>query len=256
VSETGFIGIVCGLKSEAAAVRRAIGEKNIRIGVSGANARRADEIAHQFCKDGAAAIVSVGVSGGLDPDLRPGDLIIGEGVVAADGAVWLSDKKLLEAIDGYPSPALPGVSRGPEIADAATGGPGSRLSSGRTGTIFGADDIIDSAEKKKALREKFGAMAVDMESHGAARAAARSGVPFLAIRAVADPAERALPPAALNAIAPDGAMRVMHTLLQCAKAPGQFPALLQLGSDSEKALARLRRDLGPLFGRLFLALDL
>jgi hypothetical protein len=95
-----------------------------------------------------------------------------------------------------------------------------------------------------------------MESHGAARAARTSGVPFAAVRAIADPASRALPPAALNAVAPDGSTKTLSVLMACAKAPGQFPALLQLGADSEAALKALRRDLGGLFRRLLFSLDL
>ncbi|MEX0644518.1 MAG: hypothetical protein WD076_04365, partial [Parvularculaceae bacterium] len=82
------------------------------------------------------------------------------------------------------------------------------------------------------------------------------GVPFAAIRAIADPANRALPAAALNAVAPDGSMKILTVLIASAKAPGEFPALLKLGADSEKALKTLRRDLGGLFRRLLFSLDL
>jgi nucleoside phosphorylase len=129
--------------------------------------------------------------------------------------------------------------------------PGAKLA-----RLFGADEIVATAQKKSALYQNHGAVAVDMESHGAARAAARAGAPFLAIRAIADPAHRALPPAALNAVAPDGSTRVMATLLRAMRSPQQFKQLIRLGQDSTAATQTLRRDLGPLFAALEKALDL
>ncbi|MHA7873457.1 MAG: nucleoside phosphorylase-I family protein, partial [Hyphococcus sp.] len=90
----------------------------------------------------------------------------------------------------------------------------------------------------------------------AARAAAQNKTPFIAIRAIADPADRALPPAALKAIAPDGGTRTFATLVAAFGDPKQFPALMKLGADNAAALKTLRRDLGPLFGALFLSFDL
>jgi crotonobetainyl-CoA:carnitine CoA-transferase CaiB-like acyl-CoA transferase len=122
--------------------------------------------------------------------------------------------------------------------------------------LFGADSIIASPEEKARLFASYGAVAVDMESHGAARAAKAAGVPFLAIRAIADPAERALPKAALGAVGEDGRPRVPATLLECAKRPQDFPALLQLGRDSDAALKTLGGSLDRLFAALLLRLDL
>ena len=95
-----------------------------------------------------------------------------------------------------------------------------------------------------------------MESHGAARAAAQNNTPFIAIRAIADPADRALPQAALGAVAPDGSTRVLKTLGAALRDPKQFPGLMKLGADSDAALKTLRRDLSPIFGRFFLSFDL
>lgn len=226
-----FIAVICGLKSEAGAVAAGVDASKTRIGISGADAARAEEIARGFCKDGARAIISVGVSGGLDPALKSGDLIIGETIIADDGPVYGADACLLRAIrEEMPAGA-------------------------KFASLFGADEIIESAAKKSALFRNHGCAAVDMESHGAARAAARAGAPFLAIRAIADPADRALPPAALNAVAPDGSTRVMPTLAAALRDPRQFPALMKLGADSAAATRTLRRELPGLFAALFRALE-
>jgi len=229
MTDTSFIAIICGLKSEAQMIARALGPAVIQIGVSGADAARAENIAEAFCKAGAKVIVSVGLSGGLDPALQPGDLIIGDRVITADGSVWTSDLGLLKAL--------------------VTSSIGERA---KCGALFGADKIIASADDKAALFAKHACLAVDMESHGAARAAARAGVRFIAIRAIADPADRALPPAALGAIAEDGSTRVLATIGAALRDPKQLPELMKLGGFSRAALKTLRRDLGA----LFLSLDL
>jgi adenosylhomocysteine nucleosidase len=253
-----FIGVVCGLKSEAQAVAAAkVDQSKLRIGISGANAARAEEIARGFCNDGASAILSVGVSGGLDPALKPGDLVIGETIIADDGSVYASDRYLLSSLNSahsgegrnLPPRARKNTERDPGLRRDERGGY-------IVAKLFGADEIIDSTMKKSALFQNHGAVAVDMESHGAARAAARAGAPFVAIRAIADPADRALPQAALSAVAPDGSTRVMATLSAAMRDPKQFPELMKLGSDSAAATKALRGCLGPLFARLFLSFDL
>ncbi|MEO1250926.1 MAG: squalene--hopene cyclase [Pseudomonadota bacterium] len=251
-----FIGIVCGLKSEKTAVRAVAGRRAIRIGVSGASAARAEEIARRFCHEGAAAILSVGVSGGLDPALKPGALVIGDSVMADSGELFESDRYLMSSIASSfatPYSLHPEESRRRVSKDKGNRAPEDEA---RVGRLFGADAIIDSAAKKAALFSNHGALAVDMESHGAARAAQEARVPFIAIRAIADPADRALPPAALSAVAPDGSTQVLKTLGAALRDPKQFPALMKLGADSAAATKTLRRELGPIFEKLAAQIDL
>lgn len=231
---SGFIGIVCGLKSEAVAVTASmkaagIDGKKVRIGVSGANADRAETIAQEFLDEGAKAIISAGLCGGLDPSLKSGDLILGERVVSAQGDIVIADKALSAAADKY---------------------------SPRHVAIFGSDEIVDSTDKKKALYHRYAAETVDMESHGAARAAARAKVPFIAIRVVADGHDRTLPKAALRAVTLSGGVNVMNVLIDCLKSPQQFEEIAMLGRDSGAATETLRRDFGGFLGAFLLVLDL
>ncbi|MDZ7627922.1 MAG: hypothetical protein U5J99_05865 [Parvularculaceae bacterium] len=230
---SAFVAVICGLKSEAAAIKTSLANAKIdaakaRIGVSGANAARAEDLAEGLIAAGARAVVSAGLCGGLDPLLSPGVLIIGERVVSASGDVILSDRTLLAAAP----PSAPRVA------------------------IFGSDDIIESAEKKKALYGRYASQTVDMESHGAARAAARANIPFIAVRVVADHAARALPKAALHAVTPSGGVNVVSVLIECVKAPQQFEQIAMLGRESGAATETLRRDFGDVFSRFLLALDL
>jgi adenosylhomocysteine nucleosidase len=230
---SAFVAVICGLKSEAAAITASLNAARIdaakaSIAVSGANAARAEDLTVDLIAAGAKAVISAGLCGGLDPALKSGDLIIGERVVSASGDVILSDRKLLAAA---PKSA-------PHVA------------------IFGSDDIIESAEKKTQLYARYASQTVDMESHGAARAAARANIPFIAVRAVADRAARALPKAALKAVTPSGGVNVVSVLIECVKAPQQFEEIAMLGRESGAATETLRRDFGDVFRALLLALDL
>lgn len=226
----GFVGIVCGLKSEAQAVQQAFNDDRLSIRVSGANAERAEALTNELCDTGAEMIISVGVSGGLLPAYAPGDLVIGRQVITSTQERFACHEPSLAILKR--SHKADGIQ--PSI-------------------IYGADDVILTTEKKNEIYQATGAKSVDMESHGAARAALKTDTPFLAIRAIADPADRALPTAALNAVNPDGSTRVFSTLINAAKDPGQLPALMQLGQDSQKALETLRTHLGGLLGVLLLS---
>lgn len=213
------VGVVCGLKSEASTFERAmraaaISPEATRIGVSGARAAEARAIAGRFAEEGVEALWSVGVSGGIDPRLKPGDVVVATSVRALGGSEWPTSRQLIEALPKADAPIF--------------------------GALLGSDDIIQTTEEKARLFAATGALAVDMESHAVAQVASERGLPFLAIRAIADPADRALPPAAMNAVAPDGSTRVFQTLLECVRSPAQLPALIELGGQSNAALAKLR----------------
>ncbi len=89
-----------------------------------------------------------------------------------------------------------------------------------------------------------------MESHVAARLAALHGLPFAALRVVADPAERSLPPAALVGMRPDGTTDIGAVLRSLGRAPRQLPGLIRTGLDARAAFSALkssRLELASLF---------
>lgn len=237
------IGIICGLKSEAKAVRAAFPDERVDVVISGANAQRAELLARALCQPGkdqfgaergaVDLILSVGVSGGLLPAYQPGDLVIGSEVVTKNGERFACEPRGLEML----KKSHRAVGINPSI-------------------IYGSDEVVMSAEHKQKIHAETGAKSVDMESHGAARAAAQAGIAFLAVRAIADPADRALPTAALNAVKPDGGTRVFSTLVNAARDPLQFSELAQLGNDSKQALKTLSINLSGLLGVLLLGRDL
>ncbi|MEI7607851.1 MAG: nucleoside phosphorylase, partial [Rhodospirillaceae bacterium] len=71
-------------------------------------------------------------------------------------------------------------------------------------------------------------------------------LPFLMLRAVADPAERGIPAPALAGLGPDGEPRPGAVALRLLAAPWTLPALLRLARDSEAGLAALRAAVSAL----------
>jgi len=181
------------------------------------------------------AVLSFGIAGGLDPSLRPGDVVIASSVVAETG-VWKVQPKILAAITDQVR------SHGVTAAN---------------GAVVGVEEPILVPASKAALRRETQAVAVDMESHVGAAYAASRGLPFAAIRVISDPAERALPPLAKNALKPDGRIDLPAVMAGVARAPFQVGMLIRAGEDAARAFAGLRRCRGFLdFGLGFGFADL
>jgi len=146
------------------------------------------------------AVVFAGIAGALDPQLEPGDVVVGERLVQHDlvnhtetGAVLRSVRNpatgtsnpiLLEA-----SPKLLAIAR--EVArhsplQALPAGSGSRSPRLLFGTIATGDSFVGSHAKRGELREQLGAAAVEMEGAAVAQVCYQHGVPFLVVRGVSD----------------------------------------------------------------------
>jgi hopanoid-associated phosphorylase len=170
---------------------------------------------------GGSGIISIGIAGGLAAGLAPGDWVIAKGVVA-DGVRIPTDNLWSQRLLS----ALPNA----VYAD-----------------ISGSDGPVVAQADKRAMHEAHGTVAVDMESHIAARIAARHGVPFAACRVIIDPAERTLPPAALVGMRDDGRADVFAVIRSLCQQPKQVFALLRVIADARAArtaLFRGRRRLG------------
>src|ERR1700755_230472 len=108
------------------------------------------------------------------------------------------------------------------------------------GGLAGGEQVIAATACKAALRDETGAAAVDMESHIAAAYAAESGLPFAALRVISDPADRALPALARNAIKPNGDIDLRMILRGAVRNPRTLRALVSTGIDFNRALRSLR----------------
>jgi adenosylhomocysteine nucleosidase len=116
------------------------------------------------------------------------------------------------------------------------------------GGLAGVEQVVAARSVKAALRLETGAAAVDMESHIAAAYAAEARLPFAALRVIADPASRALPPLAVAAIKPNGDIDLLKVLSGVARNPMVLRALVSTGIDFNRALRSLRGCRGFLLG--------
>lgn len=195
-----------------------LGSASVLVGGTGPdNARRAAE---RLLESGVGGLVSWGCAAALHPSLRPGNLLLPRQVVGCDGSV------LETAPDWH-----------------------GRLRAALTAAKIPFDDgdlaespcIVATAENKRALAARSGVHAVDMESAAVARVARDRNKPFLVIRAVADPADMAVPSAVLRAMDAEGKVNLRRLLLALFARPGELPALIRLGLHFKAALDTLRR---------------
>ncbi len=236
--------VACGLHREAAIIAR---PGVVVVAGGGDSARLEREL--ETAVAGATAVLSCGVAGALYPALRAGDVVAGTlyhsrhpGPVP--GSTVPQDLPSEHARPGGPrdEPGVTGEGAGRELM----GWLAHHLPEAHSGTIVGADTIIASAAEKAALYAQTRAIAVDMESHIAARVAARHGLPFAILRTISDSADHALPPAALVGMNPDGSIALGAILRSLAREPQQLPALIRTGRDAGAAFRSLGRALGAL----------
>jgi adenosylhomocysteine nucleosidase len=107
---------------------------------------------------------------------------------------------------------------------------------------------VASVEEKRRLRKQTGAAAVDLESGAVGQVASAHGIPFAVLRSICDPADRALPPAALAALGLRGEIEVWRVLISIVAHPGQLPALFELAAAAAAAKRSLAERVSQIAG--------
>ncbi|SEH57271.1 nucleoside phosphorylase [Magnetospirillum fulvum] len=214
------VGVIVGMESEAALL-----PPGTRFGIAGADSARAAAEARRLLDEGAEALLSLGIGGGLDPALAPGEIVVGTAVQDGDETFAVNQVWMCRLLNAIPH--------------------------SRSGVIHASAGPVVGRGAKQALFAASGARVVDMESGGVARVAAQAGRPFAVIRAVADSADLTLPSSALVGIGPDGKARPLAVLGRLALKPWELPDLIRVGIDSHAAHSSLRAalaGLGTAFG--------
>lgn len=201
------VGIITGLTSEASIAARL----GCPVEAGGGTPWGAEQAAERLVAEGASALLSFGLAGGLVANLRPGDVVVPMGVVEA-GRIRPTDAALSQILGGWSG-----------------------------GMIAAEADIVTCAADKAALAKSSLCGSVDLESGAVARVAERHGIPFAVLRAICDPVERDLPPAALVTLNARGAIAVTRLAGSILRRPWQIPDLIALGGDAARARRALVR---------------
>lgn len=136
-----------------------IGNKPVLIAEAGVGIKRARTCTSWIIqKHKPALIILAGHGGALSPELKVGNIVVGEAVVS----LMKEEKRTL-------------FSSLPEMEIQI-----------RKGDILTENRFIHQAAKKKELHEHTGALTVDMETWGVREASNQSTVPVMAIRSVSD----------------------------------------------------------------------
>ena len=205
--ERSKIGFVTGLAAEARLLRGT----GFLVEVGGGTPDGAYRAAERLVEKGALALVSFGLAGGLARDVVPGDVLVPNEVIEGPRS-YLCDDALMAYLGG------------------STGRP-----------FMAGHKIAVTASDKTKLFRRSKAVAIDLESGAVARVASGRGLPFAVLRAVADAADRNLPPAAVLPLKAGGGIDLQAILRSVAAKPGQIPGLLGLARDAGRARTALKK---------------
>ena len=171
-------------------------------------------------------VIAAGFCGGLSPKLARHDLLLADALVDALG------QRLEVSLDKV----------GEEIR--ARGGV-------HIGPLLQVDQVVRLPDEKRALGEKHGAWAADMESLAVAEVCRSRNVPFLAIRAVSDAVDDRLPPEVSYLLRQKTrTARLGAALGAILNRPGSVKDLVRLRQDALAASDRLARLLSAVVRHL------
>ena len=162
-------------------------------GIGAEPARRAAEAVISLYKP--MLVVSIGLAGGLDPELKVGNLF--------------TPRTVIDAGDG--SSVGTGVGNGVLVSFAE----------------------VASADQKSNLAKAFNAQAVDMEAAAVARGAKARGVRFGAVKAISDERDFVMPP--LERFIQDGQLQYGKFALFAAAQPWLWPTVILLALNTWRA---------------------
>src|ERR1035441_5014683 len=209
--------LICfALKEEASPFRKiAAGKSGIVILLTGIGRQNAEESVREFLATHSPELVlTCGFAGGLNPDLKLGEIVFEIGNQSEPLDVGCYEK--LVAAGAKPA------------------------------KFFCADRIATTIAEKKKLRDGTGADAVEMESAAIHAVCAERGIPCATVRVISDIANKNLP-LDFNALAkPDKNLDFGKLFFTIAKSPGKIGALLELQKKTKFAAERLAEVLSKI----------
>lgn len=190
-------------------------------GAGGENARKAAET---LVSNGATHLISWGCAAALSPELKSGDLTLADSLLDTQHVQITIDSAWHAQVKNSLAKSL----------------------SVHTGTLLESLQIVALSSDKKQLHTKTNAIVLDMESVAIAKVAQEKNLPFLAIRAIADPVTMDLPKAVSVAMNDKGKVLISPLLKYLLLHPSELPSLIKLGlhfSAAKKTLKHVATQL-------------
>lgn len=171
-------------------------------------------------------VLAAGLAGGLSSELKRNDVLMADHLVDVSGNRLAIDLK----VDAESVAAIPGV---------------------HVGRLLTADRIIRLPDEKLALGQKHDAVAVDMESFAVAEVCRARHVPFLAVRAISDPADEELPPDVKNLLTQKTKLSKLGAVTGAVwRRPASAKDMYRLRENALAASERLAGFLADMVGQL------
>ncbi len=194
----------------------------VRSGMGRDRARRAlVEVAERY---DLKEIISIGYAGALDPSLEVGDLVVADKIIEMDSSRSDEDMK--------------SYSLNKEIFNT-TGEIHRKI-------LLTVDRVAATPQEKKKLREKYSAVAVDMETSALAEEAQARNIPFISVRAITDTADQELIDCA-HLVEEDGEVSKLKAGWHVLTHPGDLKGMIDLGQHAKLATANLTEFLKKYF---------
>lgn len=190
---------------------------------SGVGLERARRAAEWLISQDVTTLVNCGVSGGLNPNVAPGDLVIAETVV---------DASIRDAANSLPTSRL---LREKALVLLAPHGVTTYC-----GPIVSTREGVFTKSHKARFYQSYNALAVDMESAAVVRVARRAGLPVLVLRAICDPADMNVSPDIFACVDSEGCLRPWFLIGKLLRKPSFLSDLWQNRQTFTKAMQGLK----------------
>ena len=210
----GLVAFIAALQSEYRIVRRNGRLREFAVAyLSGPGEDAARSAVESAVAHGAAGVVSWGIAGGLVADAVPGTVVLASRVVRAGGEACESDPDWIQRLRA-------------RLADVCP------ILAGDLATV---SESVQTPEAKRRLAHDLGVVAVDMESAAIAAGARRAGLPFVAIRVIADGLDDGLPVDVDKFVSAKGRVRLLRVLGSLGSGQVSIRELRSLGRRSATA---------------------
>lgn len=172
---------------------------------------------------------NVGVCGGLEQNLKPGMVLI------VDRIVTSPISKYAESESYIPDQAITGMLESIMQENSI---------SYKRGTLLCSDDVLSTKTEKLAAFHETLALAVDMESAGAAKVARQAKLPFFCIKVICDTAEMEIAEELLKAVDSQGNSRPSRLIFPLVMRPWLAVQIWQMAKNFSQAIRAIRRFWG------------